>query len=401
MNSSSPAATDWRRTVLLPSVFLLVAMLNLTLVVAGLKELIVDELGGTARDASLFFSIEMLAYVLFAPLWGVLSDRLGRRVPLAAVGFLLTAPLYASYGLLDSVPAFLAVRFVQGATAVLGWSTLMAMVLDQPDQKRRGRYMGIMGGALTLGVSIGAPLGGHITRSMGPRAPLEVAAGLFLLLGVGTLIFLRDSGQVRRQIQIGQILGTLRLQPRLLLPYGFYFVDRLTVGFFVVLFPLYLGSLGVEDPAVRGRYLALFLFPFSLLQPLAGRLTEKTGPLKPLLAGSFLYGTALCFVGTTGLYSLWFVMVLLGLLAAVMFPPLITLTAQLSEESTRGSAMGGFNLAGSLGFAVGPLLGAWALETRGYGFAFLISGTTEILAVVATLVLLRWFLRTPEKYRIT
>ncbi|MEM7052669.1 MAG: MFS transporter [Acidobacteriota bacterium] len=384
----SSSQVSWRRTVLVPSLFLMISMLNLTLVVAGLKELIVDELGGTTRDASLFFSIEMIAYVIFAPLWGVLSDRLGRRAPLAAIGFLATAPLYALYGWVDTIPTLLVLRFIQGATAVLGWSTLMAMVLDQPDRKKRGRYMGLMGGALTLGVSLGAPLGGYITRAYGPRAPLEAGAVLFLLIGLGTLFFLRDRYTVRRQVGLGEIGTTLKRQPRLLLPYLFYFVDRLTVGFFVVLFPLYLGSLGVEDPAVRGRYLAYFLLPFSLLQYFSGRLSEKTGPYPPLLIGSFLYGIALCTVGITGLHNLWFVMVLLGVLASVMFPPLITLTAQLSDERTRGSAMGGFNLAGSLGFAAGPLIGAWAFEVQGYGFAFVVSGAGEILAVLAGLLVL-------------
>jgi len=55
-------------------------MLNLTLIVAGLRELVIDELGGTSRDAGLFFSIEMAAYIVFAPLWGLLSDRLGDGV---------------------------------------------------------------------------------------------------------------------------------------------------------------------------------------------------------------------------------------------------------------------------------------------------------------------------------
>ena len=54
-------------------------MFDLTLVVAGLKEFIIDDLGGTVTDATLFFSIETLSYILFAPLWGILSDRLGRR----------------------------------------------------------------------------------------------------------------------------------------------------------------------------------------------------------------------------------------------------------------------------------------------------------------------------------
>ena len=43
------------------------------------------------------------------------------------------------------------------------------------------------------------------------------------------------------------------------------------VGFFVVVFPLYVDSLGATDPAVRGRYLAQFLLPFAFLQYFSGR----------------------------------------------------------------------------------------------------------------------------------
>jgi MFS family permease len=378
------------QAVYLPCLLLLVAMLNLTLIVAGLKELIVDRLGGTTGDASLFFSIEMMAYIVFAPLWGVVSDRLGRRKPLVVIGFLVSALLYASYTVVDSVPLLLALRFVQGAFTVLGWSTLMAMVLDQPDRRRRGRYMGLMGGALSLGVSLGAPLGGYLSRDLGARAPLAAAAALFLLITLGSLALAERTSR-RQQIAFSAIGSALRSRPRLLLPYLFYFVDRYTVGFFVVLFPLYLGSLGIGDPAVRGRYLALFLLPFALLQYFTGRLAERVGPYPPLIAGSLLYGVLLCAVGYSNLYTLWWVMAALGVLAAVMFPPTIMLTARHSDEATRGSAMGGFNLAGSLGFAIGPLVGAWAYSVHGYGFAFVVSGVIELLAVaVAAVVLLRW-----------
>lgn len=377
----------WLRAVLLPSLLLMVAMLNLTLIVAGLKELMLDELGGTAGDASLFFSIETIAYVLFAPVWGLVSDRLGRRKPLVIVGFLITGALYASYALVTSIPLLLALRFVQGATAVMGWSTLMAMVLDHPDEARRGRYMGVMGGALALGISVGAPLGGALSSALGPRAPLEAAALLFALLGIGGFA-LREGPHSGRRIALRQIAGALTARPRLLLPWAFYFVDRFTVGFFVVLFPLYLASIGVAEPAVRGRYLAYFLFPFALLQPLAGRLLERIGPYKPLLGGSLAYGILLCWVGYADLYTLSGVMVVLGALAAVMFPPAILLTARWSDPETRGSAMGGFNLAGSLGFAVGPLVGTWAHAAHGYGFAFVVAGGLEVVAVAVGLVVI-------------
>ena len=377
----TPDLTGPWRTVVLPSLFLLVAMFNLTLIVAGLKELIIDDLGGTTRDTSLFFSIEMAAYILFAPLCGLLSDRWGRRRPFVFVGFLASGILYLSYIYVETVSALLTIRFLQGSFSVMGWSILMAMVLDQPNEKKRGRYMGIMGACLIFGVSMGAPFGGIISREMGIRAPLEVAGWLFIVLAAGS-IFLPKTGTIRRQEGMGDLIKTLSAHPRLLFPYAFQFADRYTVGFFVILFPQYLAKLGVDDPAVRGQYLAFFLLPFAFLQYFTGRLSEKVGPYKPLLLGSLVYGFVLCFVGYSDLFALWWVMAVLGVLASVMFPPAILLTAQLSDASTRGSAMGGFNLAGSLGFAVGPLVGVWVLEQAGFGAAFIVSGALEILLVI-------------------
>ena len=84
-------------------------------------------------------------------------------------------------------------------------------------------------------------------------------------------------------------------------------------------------------------------------------------------------------------------MIALGVFASIMFPPAILLTSLLSDPRARGSAMGGFNLAGSLGFAIGPIIGAWAYTVRGFGFAFVVVGVLEmLLAVVGTLVVLRW-----------
>ncbi len=363
-------------------------MLNLTLIVAGLKELIIDELGGTARTASWFFSIEMLAYILFAPLWGLVSDRRGSRKPWIVAGFLLSAGFYAAYGAVHQLGLLLALRFCQGAATVMGWSTLMALVLDRAQEAWRGRAMGLMGAALSLGVSLGAPLGGYLSRGLGPRAPLSAAALLFAVAGLASLA-LRDADEVRPQTSFAAVLAAWRGQPRLLLPYLFYFVDRYTVGFFVVVFPLYLGSLGVGDPAVRGRYLALFLLPFALLQYPAGRLAERVGALAPLFVGSLLYGVLLATVGFAGLHSLWWTMIGLGVLAAVMFTPTILLTSQASSPATRASAMGGFNLAGSLGFAIGPLVGAWVMQHYGYGFAFVVAGALELVAVVVGLWLVR------------
>ena len=385
----TPAATAVRGGILLPCLLLFGAMFNLTLVVAGLKEFIIGELGGTVTDASLFFSVETFSYILFAPLWGIASDRLGRRRPFVIVGFLLSALVYASYVLVHSVPTLLVLRFFQGACAVMGWSLVMTMVIDQPGGQR-GRNMGLMGAALIFGVALGAPVGGYLTRWHGPRAPLVAAAVLFALLALSALA-LAEPARHTRGPRVAEILTALRSRPRLLLPLTFHFVDRLAVGLFVVIFPLYVDSLGAADPAVRGRYLALFLLPFAMFQYFTGKLAERTGPYRPLLVGSLLYGMLLCAVGYSELFPLWWVMIGLGLFAAVMSPPAILLTSQLSDPAARGSAMGGFNLAGSLGFALGPLLGGAVYAARGFGVAFALCGLIEIaLAIGGWLVVRRW-----------
>ncbi len=383
--SSSSESSRFGRGVLLPCALLFGAMFNLTLVVAGLKEFVIDDLGGTVRDATLFFSVETIAYILFAPIWGLASDRLGRRRPFIVVGFASSALIYAAYQGVETVPSLLALRFVQGACTVMGWSLVMASVLDRPDRERSGRSMGLMGASLILGVGIGAPFGGYLTRWFGARAPLGAAAILFAVLALAALALV-ESKSLQRGVRLRRIALALRERPRLLLPMLFHFVDRLAVGLFVVVFPLYLDTLGAGDAAVRGRYLSLFLLPFAFLQVFTGRMTDRTGPYRPLIFGSLVYGIVLTTVGVADLALLGPVMIALGVFAAVMFPPAMLLTAQLAAPETRASAMGGFNLAGSLGFAIGPLVGAWAYAERGFGFAFALCGAFEIALAVGAAI---------------
>ena len=128
-----PGAVARGRAIVLPCLCLFLAMFNLTLVVAGLKELVVDELGGTVTDAALFFTVEMVAYLIWAPLWGALSDRFGRRKPFIIGGFAASGLLYFAYLGIHSIPLLLGLRFLQGASSIAGWSTTMALLFDHAD----------------------------------------------------------------------------------------------------------------------------------------------------------------------------------------------------------------------------------------------------------------------------
>jgi len=389
MPTAAPPTADPRATPLaalaLPCALLFGAMLNLTLVVPGLKELVIDELGGTIRDAALFFTVEMAAYLVAAPLWGLASDRLGRRRPFLVAGFLGSAAIYAAYLAIDSVAALLALRFLQGALSVAGWSTAMAVVADRAEGASRARAMGMAGASIILGVGLGAPVGGLLTAALGARAPLAVASGLFALLGLASLA-LAEPARHGERTPVAEIFRALAGRPALLLPWAFYFVERFTVGLFVVVFPLFLESTTGGGPAARGRLLGLFLLPFALLQPLTYRLADRFGARRSMAAGALAYGLALAAVGHLPPAALAPWMVLLGAAAAVMFPPTLALTAELAGAEARATAMAGFNFAGSLGFAIGPVAGAWARGVVGFEGAFLLAGACAVAAALATLL---------------
>lgn len=382
------------RARVLPCVALFFAMLNLTLVVAGLKELMVDELGGTVADTALFFTVEMVAYLVFAPVWGALSDRIGRRRPFLFFGFAASGLCYLAYLGLGSIPLLLALRFLQGGASIAGWSTTMALLFDHAGDAERPKLAGFAGASLILGVGLGAPLGGLLTSRFGARAPLAVAGVLFLLLALLSLA-MREAPAVTTRPTIRAVGRALVERPRLLLPWGLYAMERFTVGLFVVVFPLWLIDQQQADPAARGRALALFLLPFALLQTVTYRLTRRFGPFPILAVGCLGYAVAFAALGRVEASEVTPILLALGVLAAAIFPPTLALTAEWTAPESRASALAGFNVAGSLGFALGPIAGAWAHQEAGFTASFDLAAATALAGALAALLAATTLRRSP------
>jgi MFS family permease len=183
---------------------------------------------------------------------------------------------------------------------------------------------------------------------------------------------------------------------RLWMPYLFGFIDRFTVGVFIVGFVLYAARHGY-DPQRTGFFMGAFMMTFTALSYPAGRLAERVGLWRLLLAGSGLYGLAYSAVAWTTGGPLWLVMVACGIMSALMFGPNLMLVVRGSTPETRGLAMAGFNTAGSLGFLLGPLVAGATLQllqpSVGQDAAFRIlfasTGAVEVLCVMVAAARLR------------
>ena len=121
------------------------------------------------------------AQFAFAPIWGRLSDRIGRRpVLLFTIGG--TALSLALLGWAPSLAWMFAARLSGGIFAA-NLSVASAYITDATDEEERTRWMGLLGASFGIGFTIGPALGGALAP-LGLSVPLLAAAGLAAANGV-------------------------------------------------------------------------------------------------------------------------------------------------------------------------------------------------------------------------
>jgi MFS family permease len=378
----------------------LMMLVPVTLPVTVLRSLVQERFAVSEFLTSLFMSVNMLGAVLAAPLAGAVADRTGRRAPLVAGALALHAVLL--WALAAPMPfwLFMTVRFFEGAAHIAALSTLLGIAGRARAESQRGRVMGLVGGGITLGVAVGAPIGGVIGRD-DPLIPLYAGGALVAVAALVAWWALEEPGGREERPSAAEITATLRANPLLLAPLAFAFVDRFTVGFYTTTFSLFLSRIHELSPPRIGLLMALLMLPFGLLSYPFGRLAERWSRVAMMCLGSSVYAVGTIAVAWTPPDLLPLLMVSLGVASAVMFIPTLLITSDVAPERIRTTAMGAFNAAGSLGFILGPATGGLVSQlvaTRhgweaGYRAAFAVAGLSEILCVALALPFLMRLLR--------
>ncbi|WP_274651788.1 MFS transporter [Paenibacillus humicola] len=125
-------------------------------------------------------SLYSLVSFIISPVWGSLSDRIGRR-PVIMAGVLGFAASFLLFGVADgSLPLMYASRVLGGLFSGAVTSVIVAYVADitPPDQRTKG--MGLVGMSIGLGFTIGPGFGGLLSL-VSKNTPFFAAAGLALI----------------------------------------------------------------------------------------------------------------------------------------------------------------------------------------------------------------------------
>jgi DHA1 family tetracycline resistance protein-like MFS transporter len=329
--------------------------------------------------------------LLAAPMWGWLSDWVGRK-PILLLSLTASVLAYQGMARADELWMLFAARALQGLSAG-NIAVAQAYIADITTPANRARAMGFLGAALGLGFIVGPAIGGRLAGAS-PTAftaaePSYAAAFLSLTALIVACIALKESHPHERRIAGREKLGRLTLladafsRPRLRKLLLVSFVVTASFSTLETTFALWaLGRFGwgpwMTSNAFIGIGIVMVLVQGGPVRPLNRRL----GSDRLLLAGAFLiaFGMALFASADTVIMMA----VSLGLLSVGMGLAQPALSSLVSLEAAffeYGSILGINQSVGSAGRLIGPLAGGLAITQWGLGAPYIVATVAMVIAL--------------------
>lgn len=360
-----------------------------------------ENFGASPWIITLLFSCYSLMQFLFAPFWGSLSDRIGRRpILLLSIGGSCLSYLWC--GLATSLWMLFASRLLagfMGGTIV----TAQAYISDITTPENRTKGMGMIGASLGLGFTLGPAIGGLLAGSnpeqVNYQLPLLAASGLslcgfiFAWFALPKSMKLSSNRESKPVSVSNRLLGLLQIlqAPLINVLIGIFFLVVLGLLGAQTTLALWLERKFSWGPAQTGYLLMFCGVLATILQGgMIGILNKKFGEVNLLVSG-------ICFVGM-GLFLIPFSATLVLLLGAMSLltvgeclskTALRSLLSQLVKSNETGKILGIAQSASSLAAIIGPGLGGLAFAAMGKDYPFFNGSILILIAIILYLPIIK------------
>ena len=328
------------------------------------------------------------AQFVFAPLWGALSDRVGRR-PVLLGTIAGTTLALALLAVASSIPMLFAARLLAGIFAA-NFSVASAYVSDvTPPEQRTGR-MALLGACFAIGFTLGPALAGPLSL-IGVHAPIVVAASLSAanlvfawlrlaepekldatasdadapLEAVRSSRFAALSDPRVRAIALANLVFSLAVT-QLETMFQFFMADRFAWNAFRV--SMMLVAMAIVMGGVQGGM---------------RRIVPRFGEARLVVAGAVAMAVAFALIPEMpSVASLSVVLALSAIGRGIAQPSMMGLVSRAGSAGSRGAVMGTFASMASLARVFGPIAAGW-LYDRDTAYPFwLAAGFVSLVLVV-------------------
>jgi len=337
--------------------------------------------GASTLELAVLGSIYSLMQFFFSPIWGRLSDRVGRR-PILLMSLLGSTLSYFLFALAGNLTILILSRALAGIFAA-NISTAQAYIADVTEKKDRAKGMGLIGAAFGIGFTLGPPIGGITAAKLGLWAP-GVIAGTFCGLNLILAIFrLKESlpEEIREKNKNTPVHGSVRLaqwqtlkrvvkDKPLFLPIISTFIATFAFSNLEQVFSLFIQTKFNFETSLAGYKTGLVLMWSGILGALVQgglirRLVPKYGEEKLAVAGLFIQGFAMILFAYTPTYGLFFLTAIpLAFGSGLINPSLAALVSKGAHADEQGAVIGLKEGMSSLARIFGPFCGLLAFGIK-------------------------------------
>lgn len=393
---------SWQRNLFSVGIAEFVALAGVTVSYPFLPYF-VQELGVTGQDRVAMWSGALIASMatamgVFAPFWGSLADRYGRRLMVVRAMF-AGALVFGAMAYVQNVEQLLGLQVLLGSLSgtVAAASPLVAASVPR---ERRGFAMGLLQTAVYSGASTGPLIGGVVADHLGYRAVYMVTGGMLFLAGMIVVVFTREETSLRRygpeaqETGIWDGLRTVLCSRRLLAVLGVDLMLRMATRMLLPVLPLFVQALVPDEarvPTIVGLITGVGAATSASGAVFLGRVSDRIGQRTVLLACGL--GLAAAYVPQFYVSTPFQLLLLQAAAGAAMGGGLAAigaLIANLAPPGQHGAVYGVDATAVSAANALGPLTGAAVAVGLGLRAPFLAAAAMYALAaLVVALVIPR------------
>ena len=344
-----------------------------------------------------------LMQFIFAPIWGRVSDRIGRRPVLltstccACLSYVIFA---IGSGLSNNKAALTVILLSRLFAGICGANITVAQayIADITPPEKRSAKMGLVGMAFGLGFIFGPVLGGFSSKYFGPTAPGWTAATLCAINFIAAFIRLGESWQpaehaVTQRPHLEQWIHTLTAK-RLNLLIGIFFLATFSFTCFestIGLLIIQNFNIDVKKSLTSVSWLIAYCGVVGALVQspgMIGRMVKKLGEPKLIATSLFIAAVGiglLPFLTTWGLLLCGLAIFAVG--SSLTRPPVFGMISMLASNTEQGATMGVTQGVGSLARIAGPIFATSAFVAN-HSLPYVVCGSLCFVTAVVTLLYL-------------
>lgn len=330
-------------------------------------------MGATPGNIGLLVASYSAIQFILAPLWGRVSDRIGRR-PVLLIGLAGSVASYLVFAFANSLPLLLLSRILDGGSGATV-NVAQAYLADETTPEKRTKAMGMVGAAFGLGFIVGPILGG-ITSAIGNTLPGIIAAVITAINLIMAWRVLPESIPAA----VAADAPTARTPWRALAaPVAVLFLATLAFSVMYVVFPLFGEQRFGASRSVVSYWFAYVGLATAIVQGgLLGRLVTRLGEVGVARLGAGVMAVGFLLIPPAGALGapgplFYSALALLGAGFGMAGPAMIGLASRRAAATVQGRTLGVTQSASSLARIVGPIVAGAVMQAASAEGAFRLS----------------------------